>query len=82
MTTFTSYDYRFDLGISRSVFLSRPPVYNPGTGSEVRYDYDEEVLTWLEELNLGTNACRQPHLQKVSANARIGSFHVACTDSS
>ena len=38
-------DYRIDLGISRSVFLSRPPVYNPETGSDVGHDYDEEALT-------------------------------------
>ena len=44
-TVFTLYDERFDLGISRSFFLSRPPVYNPGTGSEVRYDYNGNALT-------------------------------------
>ena len=44
-TVFTSYDDRFDLGIPRSFFLSRPPVYYPGMGSEVGYDYDEKVLT-------------------------------------
>ena len=44
-TDFTLYNYRIDLGISRSFFLSRPPVYNPGTGSEVGYDHDKEALT-------------------------------------
>ena len=44
-TVFTSYDYRIDLGISRSFFLSRPPVYNPRTGSEIGYDYDKKDLT-------------------------------------
>ncbi len=37
------YGHRIDLGIS--LFLSRPLVYNTGTDSEVRYDYDEKVLT-------------------------------------
>ena len=44
-TVFTLYDDKIDLGISRSFFLSRPLVYNPGTGSEVGYDYDEKALT-------------------------------------
>ena len=44
-TAFTPYDYRIDLGVSRSFFLSRPPAYNPGTGSEVGCDYDEKALT-------------------------------------
>ena len=44
-TVFVLCDHRFDLGIPRSFFLPRPPVYNPGTGSEVRYDYNEKVIT-------------------------------------
>jgi len=68
------YDCRFDLGISRGFFLSRPPVYNPGTGSKVRYDYDEKALTLLEALNLGTNECRPPHLRKGSAKPRMESL--------
>jgi len=68
---FTSCDYRFYLGIPRGFFLSRPPVYNPGAGSEVRNDYKEKALTWLEALNLETNACRRPHLRKASAKPRI-----------
>ena len=70
-TVFTSCDCRINLGISRSFFLSRPLVYNSGTGSEVRYDYNEKALTWLEVLNLGTNACRPPHLRKGSAKLQI-----------
>ncbi len=42
---FILYDYRVDLGISRSFLLSRPPVYHPGTGSEFRNDYDEKAPT-------------------------------------
>ena len=64
---FTWYDYRIDLGISRGLLLSRPPVYNSGTGSEIRNDYNEDSPTLLEVLNPGTNACRPPHLRKGSA---------------
>ena len=71
---FSLYDYRIDLGISRSFFLSRPLVYNPGTGSEVGYDYDKEALTLLEVLNLGTNARRPLHLRNESAKLRIESL--------
>ena len=44
-TVFTLYEWRINLGISRNFFLSRPPVYNPGTNFEVGYDYDENALT-------------------------------------